>query len=115
MAKLEKMENRITVSFYEDQYLGVAEVAEDMNASLSDAVREIVTRYLAENRWKGTIGSLAEKELRAGKTNQDTLNVVKRRFPEANTTLASVAWYRSKLRREGEKVPTDRLASLKKR
>ena len=70
MAKLEKMENRITVSFYEDQYLGVAEVAEDMNASLSDAVREIVTRYLAENRWKGTIGGLAEKELRAGKTNQ---------------------------------------------
>ena len=29
---------------------------------------------------------------------------VKRRFPEANTTLASVAWYRSKLRREGAKV-----------
>ena len=56
-----------------------------------------------------------EKELRAGKTNQDTLDVVKRRFPEANTTLASVAWYRSKLRREGENVPTDRLASLKKR
>ncbi len=27
-----------------------------MNASLSDAVREIVTRYLAENRWKGTRG-----------------------------------------------------------
>ncbi len=116
MKKKEKMEHRITVSLYDDQYLGVAEVAEDMNVSLSDAVREIVTRYLAEGRWKKTIGSVAERALLAGKTNQEALDGVKEKIgKDVSTSLASVAWYRAKLRREGKNVPTDRQARLRKR
>ena len=111
----EKMEHRITVSLYPDQYLGVAEVAEDLNVSLSDAVREIVTRYLAEGRWKKTIGSVAERAILANKTNQEALDMVKAKFPEASTSLASVAWYRAKLRRERQDVPTDRRARLSRR
>ncbi len=109
------MEHRITVSLYDDQYLGVAEVAEDLNVSLSDAVREIVTRYLATGLWKNTIGSEAESAILAGKTNQEALEQVLKKFPDARTTLASVAWYRAKLRREGKNVPTDRKARLRKR
>ncbi len=111
----EKMEHRITVSLYQDQYLGVAEVAEDMKVSLSDAVREIVTCYLAEGRWKKTIGGVAEEAILAGKTNQEALDEVRKKFPDAATTLASVAWYRAKLRREGADVPTDMHARLRKR
>lgn len=107
------MEHRITVSLFDDQYLGVAEVAEDLNVSLSDAVREIVTRYLAENRWT-SIGKVAEEAIRSGRTNQEALEIVRKKFPDAATTLASVAWYRAKLRREGEAVPTDRQARLKR-
>ncbi len=111
----EKMEHRITVSLYDDQYLGVAEVAEDMNVSLSDAVREIVTRYLAMGLWKNTIGSEAERAILTGKTNQEALEQVLKKFPDARTTLASVAWYRAKLRRERDDVPTDRKAQLMRR
>jgi hypothetical protein len=111
----EKMEHRITVSLYRDQYLGVAEVAEDLNVSLSDAVREIVTRYLAEGRWKKTIGGVAERAILAGKTNQAALEEVRKKFPDGATTLAAVAWYRAKLRREGADVPTDRQARFGQR
>ncbi len=109
------MEHRITVSLYQDQYLGVAEMAEDMNATLSDAVREIVTRYLAEGRWKKTIGGVAERAILACKTNQEALDEVRKKFSDAATTLASVAWYRAKLRREGADVPTDMHARFRKR
>ncbi len=115
MKEKEKMEYRITVSMYQDQYLGVAEVAEDMNVTLSDAVREIVTRYLAAGRWKKTIGGVAEKAILAGKTNQEALDEVRKKFSDAATSLASVAWYRAKLRREGEDVLTDWQARLRKR
>lgn len=111
----EKMEHRITVSLYQDQYLGVAEVAEGMKVSLSDAVREIVTRYLAEGRWKNTIGGEAEKAIIAGKTNQEALDEVRKRFPDAETSLASVAWYRSRLRRKGEGILTDWQARRRRR
>ena len=115
MKKQETMEHRITVSLYTDQYLGVAEVAEDLNVSLSDAVREIVTRYLASGLWKNTIGSEAESAILAGKTNREALEQVLKRFSDARTTLASVAWYRAKLRRERDDVPTDRKAQLMRR
>ena len=115
MKNKETMEHRITVSLYTDQYLGVAEVAEDMNITLSDAVREIVTRHLAEGRWRKTIGSTAEKAILAGSTNQEALEKVLGEFEDAATTLASIAWYRAKLRREGKDVPTDRQASLRQR
>ena len=114
MKKKEKMEHRITVSLYRDQYLGVAEVAEDMNISLSDAVREIVTRYLAEGRWKKTIGSVAERAILDRMTNQEALEKVLDQFEDAATSLASIAWYRAKLRREAKDVPTDRQARLAK-
>lgn len=115
MKNKETMEHRITVSLYRDQYLGIAEVAEDMNITLSDAVREIVTRYLAGGRWKKTIGNVAEKAILNGMTNQEALEKVLDEFEEAATTLASIAWYRAKLRRERDDVPTDRRARLRRR
>lgn len=55
-----------------------------------------------------TIGSVAMEALRAGKTNEDALAAVQKKFPEAKTSLASINWYRNKLRSDGEKVPTSR-------
>ena len=62
---------------------------------------------------KKTIGSAACDAIRAGKTNDETLAIVKKDFPEAKTSLASINWYRNKLRSDGEKVPTAR--ELKKK
>ena len=41
---------------------------------------------------------LAQPEL----TNQQVLDEVKQRFPSAQTTMACIAWYKSKLRKEGK-------------
>lgn len=48
----------------------------------------------------GGIGGLVCKLLVAGKETDDILKEVKKEFPKARTSAASVAWYRSKLREE---------------
>lgn len=55
-----------------------------------------------------TVGEIAIEAIRAGKTNEEALAVVKAKFPDAKTKLASINWYRNKLRSEGETVPTAR-------
>ena len=62
---------------------------------------------------KKTIGSVACAAICAGATNDAALETVKKEFPDAKTSLASINWYRNKLRSDGEKVPTAR--ELKKK
>ena len=54
------------------------------------------------------VGTIAKDAIREGKSNEETLAIVKAKFPEAKTTIASVAWYRNNLRVNGEKIPTAR-------
>lgn len=63
----------------------------------------------AEKVVKRGVGTVAIEALKARKTNEDALAAVKAEFPDAKTTLASVNWYRNKLRSDGDKtVPTSR-------
>jgi len=58
---------------------------------------------------KRGVGTAAVEAIKDGKTNEETLAMVKVEFPEAKTTLASINWYRNKLRTDGDKtVPTAR-------
>lgn len=57
---------------------------------------------------KRRIGTVANEAIRAGKTNDEALDAVLTEFPEAKTSLASINWYRNKLRADGEQVPTAR-------
>lgn len=57
---------------------------------------------------KQTIGRVAEKALRDGLSNEEVLAAVKAAFPESSTSMASINWYRNKLRSEGEDVKTSR-------
>ena len=41
-------------------------------------------------------------------TNQEVLDAVLKQFPQANTKLASINWYRNDLRTKGKKVPQNR-------
>ena len=66
------------------------------------------TKEKKEKPVKRGVGTVAMEALRAGKTNEETLAAVKAEFPDKKTTLASVNWYRNKLRQDGEKVPTSR-------
>lgn len=97
---------RITVSLPQDAYEALATEAEETGRRLSDIVRDAVTRHLFGERWKG-VGDLVKEVVRSGGTNAEALAAVRSRFPEARTSPASVAWYRSHLRSEGEDIPTD--------
>jgi Arc/MetJ-type ribon-helix-helix transcriptional regulator len=106
-----KAMRRLTITIPEEYVAGLEDMAEDMGASISEAVREAVATYLMENYWKETIGEVARKAILAGSTNDETLAAVRKKFPRSATSLASIAWYRAKLRKEfGEKVPTNREA-----
>lgn len=54
------------------------------------------------------VGDVAKDLIRAGQTNEQVLAAVKEQFPEAKTSMASINWYRNKLRGDGEDVPTAR-------
>jgi hypothetical protein len=108
------MLRRISISIREDQYLGLEEVAEDLGMNLSDAAREAINTYLLKEHWGRTVGKLAEAEIRNGLTNDEVLGKVLEKFPHARTTRDSIAWYRSKLRREDPEVPTDREAKVRR-
>lgn len=48
------------------------------------------------------IGAFCMDLIKAGKSNEDVLSAVAKKFPDAKTSAASVAWYRNKLKSEGE-------------
>lgn len=113
-ASSRKMMKRITVSLREDQYAGLEEVAEDLGMNLSDAAREAINSYLLNEHYGRTVGKTAEAEIRNGLTNEEVLEKVLAKFPHAQTTRDSIAWYRSRMRREDPEVPTDREARVRR-
>ena len=55
-----------------------------------------------------TISAVAEKAIIGEATNEGGLKAVKAKFPHAATSMASISWYRSKLRKERPDILTDR-------
>lgn len=105
---------RVTVTLPQDLVDALHEIAEEMRVSVSEAVREALNTYLFNDRWK-TVGDLARSELKAGKSNEQVLAAVLKRFPGASTSLNSIRWYRSRLRRDDPTVLTDYQARGKRR
>lgn len=64
---------------------------------------------------KPGVGDVAIEALRAGKDNEEVLDLVKKKFPNASVSASSIAWYRNKLRSDGEKVPTAREVKAKRK
>lgn len=50
---------------------------------------------------KRGIGTAAMEAILNGATNEEALATVRKEFPDANTTKASMNWYRNKLRKDG--------------
>ncbi|MBA4227703.1 MAG: hypothetical protein C0456_13830 [Hyphomonas sp.] len=97
---------RLTIGLPSDVHLALEEMSEELSRPIADLVRDAILEHLASDRWTG-IGETAEALLRNGLTNEEVLAEVRRRFPKANTSAASVAWYRSNLRKRDDAVPTD--------
>jgi hypothetical protein len=106
--EVEKQVRRVTAMVPEELVLGMEEVAEFTGGTISEVLREAISQYLFNGSWS-KIGGVAEKAILAGKTNEEVLADVFARFPDAATTLGSISWYRSKLRKEhgDEKVKPD--------
>ena len=60
------------------------------------------------------IGAYACELLMARKTNQEVLDAVRAKFPDATTQMSSIAWYRNNLRVNGHNVPTARELMLER-
>ena len=52
---------------------------------------------------KDSISSIAIAAIVAGKDNHEVLKLVKRVYPECRTSIASVSWYRSRIKKNGKK------------
>lgn len=63
---------------------------------------------------KQTIASIIRRGLRDGKTPDQIIAAVKKAFPDARTTAATVHNYRSQMRKEGVNVPTVRTGRKEK-
>lgn len=48
------------------------------------------------------IGAFCKELIKKGKTNEAVLEAAKAKFPDASTSSASVAWYRNKMKADGE-------------
>lgn len=57
---------------------------------------------------KRGVGTVAREAIAAGMTNEAALEAVKAEFPDKNTTLASINWYRGQMRKEDPSVPSAR-------
>lgn len=53
------------------------------------------------------VGDIAKEAILSGMTNEEALAAVKEALPDAETTIDSIASYRSRLRAERSDVPTD--------
>jgi len=83
---------------------------------------EIVTNEAGESvtvatpkkpRGKG-IGKRAMELILEGKTNQEAIEIIQAEIEDAHPTVATMAWYRNKLRQEGKLPKVERKAKAKK-
>jgi len=100
---------RTSLSLEADLHEALAEKAENEGKSLGSVIRNILRDELfgkgAEGPIKG-VGDLAQKLLLEGASNERVLQEVQKAFPNGSTSIKSISWYRSKLRRDGHDVLT---------
>ena len=100
---------RMNLSLPADLHEAVEARATDERRPLGEVIRDILREHLlgseAEPSVQG-VGDLAMRLIRQGLPNEEVLERVREEFPDASTTMDSVYWYRSAMRRNGENVPT---------
>ena len=99
----------MNLTLEDDLHVALAAEAEETRRSLADVIRDRLRQSVfgegAEGPAKG-VGGLAMKLLAKGYSNERVLEEVQRAYPEAKTSLSSISWYRSDMKRRGMKVIT---------
>lgn len=101
---------RVNVPLDDDLLEAVTKEATDRGRSVADVMREHLRRSLLGEERVPTIREFAEGLLAQGLTDEAVLAAILDRFPEAETTKASVSWYRSQGRKKGLPIPSQREA-----
>ncbi|MDO5501105.1 MAG: ribbon-helix-helix domain-containing protein [Propionibacteriaceae bacterium] len=104
------VQTRINVTLDEDLLEALTKEATDLNRSVADVIREHLRLALFGKERVPTIREFAESLLVQGLDDEAVLAGVRERFPEADTSKASVSWYRSQGRKKGLAIPSQREA-----
>jgi hypothetical protein len=95
---------RLSVSLEDDLHDALALEAEEAGRSLADVIRDRLRASVFGVQASGGVhgvGDLAERLLSEGLTNEAVLGRIRAEMPDARTSLSSVAWYRSNMKRRG--------------
>ena len=57
---------------------------------------------------QGTIGAVAKDYIEQGFSDEEVLERIVHTFPEGNTSIKSIMWYRSRMRKTDRSIPTNR-------
>lgn len=98
--------HRLTISVPGDVYAALSDEAEDENRPVSAVVRDaLYLHYFDELR--PNIGGLVEELLVRGLPNKQIAEAVRAQMPHSKTTKETVAFYRHRLRKRRDDIPTD--------
>lgn len=97
---------RLSIGLEEDLYTALATEAEDAGRSIADVVRDRLRESVLGGPRQERVGEMAERLLSEGLPDEEVVRRVRATLPDAQTSKESVAWYRSRLRKEGRDVPT---------
>lgn len=106
---------RVNVPLDDDLLEAVTREATDLGRSVADVIRGHLRRSVLGEERVPTIQEAAEELLAQGLTDEAVLAVILDRFPEAETSKASVSWYRSQGRKRGLPIPSQREARARER
>ena len=98
---------RMSISLGAELYAALAKEAEKVDRSLADVARDKLRESLLGIGRQETIGEMAERLIRQGLSNGEVLTAIQTERPDAKTTDASIRWYRSSLRKQGEEIPNN--------
>ena len=104
------VKKRINVPLEEDLLAAVTKEATDLGRPVADVIREHLRRSVLGEERVPSIQEYAEELLIAGLTDEAALAAILDRFPEADTSKASVSWYRSQGRKKELAIPSQREA-----
>lgn len=75
---------------------------------------EMANKKKAAKKTAGGVCQLAYEMIRAGKTNQQALAAIQKKFPQSAFNMSSVGWCRNKLRKKEKGIKTNRELTAKK-
>ncbi len=102
---------RLNVRFDPDVEAAIVAESERSRRSMADVVRACVSEVLLVKHSE-KIGTTTERLIREGLTNAEVLAGVRAEHGPDASSPDSVAWYRSRLRRDDPKILTEREARL---